>query len=252
MADERNKELLFAKKLEEIRKLAKEQGQCVSTEQVQACFGELKLQEAQLQLVYEYLKKHNIGIGEPADPTDYLEEQELNYLEMYLDDLAALPEYSEAQKEAYTLSAMAGDINAQKVLMEIYLPYVVEIAKLYAGQGVLIEDLIGEGNVAVTMGVSMLGAMEHADEAQGMLGKMIMDAMEELIEETDAIKKSDMKLVDKINRVSMKADELAKELGRKVSVDELVAEGGVSKKAALDAIRLSGNQIDSLTAEPVE
>lgn len=252
MADERNKELLFAKKLEEIRKLAKEQGQCVSTEQVETCFGELELQEAQLQLVYDYLKKHNIGIGEPADPTDYLEEQELNFLEMYMDDLAALPEYSEAQKEAYTLSAMAGDINAQKVLMEIYLPYVVEIAKLYAGQGVLIEDLIGEGNVAITMGVSMLGAMERADEAQGMLGKMVMDAMEELIEETDSIKKSDMKLVDKINKVSKKADELAKELGRKVSVDELVAEGGVTKKAALDAIRLSGNQIESLSADPVE
>lgn len=252
MASERNKELLFAKKLEEIRKLAKEQGQCVSAEQVETCFGELELQEAQLQLVYDYLKKHNIGIGEPADPTDYLEEQELNYLQMYLDDLTALPEFTESQKEAFTLSAMAGELSAQKTLVEIYLPYVVEIAKLYAGQGVLIEDLIGEGNVALTMGVSMLGAMEHADEAQGMLGKMIMDAMEELIDETDAIKKSDQKLADKINRVAEKADELAKELGRKVSVDELVAEGGISKKAALDAIRISGHQIENLTEDSAE
>ena len=72
-----------------------------------------------MAMVYDYLKKHNVGIGEPADPTDYLEEEELNYLEMYLQDLAALPEYTEAQKEAYTLSAMAGDLNAQKTLMEI-------------------------------------------------------------------------------------------------------------------------------------
>ena len=144
---------------------------------------------------------------------------------------------------------MAGDLNAQKTLMEIYLPAVVEIAKLYAGQGVVIEDLIGEGNVAVAMGVSMLGAMEHAGEAQGMLGKMVMDAMEDLIAETADLKQKDNKLADKINRVSEKADELAKELGRKVTVEELVAEGQISKKAALDAIRISGNKIDNLTAE---
>ena len=125
----------------------------------------------------------------------------------------------------------------------------VEIAKLYAGQGVVIEDLIGEGNVAVAMGVSMLGAMDHAAEAQGMLGKMVMDAMEDLIAETADLKQKDNKLADKINRVSEKADELAKELGRKVTVEELVAEGQISRKAALDAIRISGNKIDNLTAE---
>ena len=113
----------------------------------------------------------------------------------------------------------------------------------------MIEDLIGEGNVAVAMGVSMLGAMEHAGEAQGMLGKMVMDAMEDLIAETADLKQKDNKLADKINRVSEKADELARELGRKVTVEELVAEGQISKKAALDAIRISGNKIDNLTAE---
>ena len=104
-------------------------------------------------------------------------------------------------------------------------------------------------DVAVAMGVSMLGAMEHAGEAQGMLGKMVMDAMEDLIAETADLKQKDNKLADKINRVSEKADELAKELGRKVTVEELVAEGQISKKAALDAIRISGNKIENLTAE---
>ena len=34
-----------------------------------------------------------------------------------------------------------------------------------------------------------------------------------------------------------------------MTVEELVAEGQISKKAALDAIRISGNKIDNLTAE---
>ena len=62
----------------------------------------------------------------------------------------------EGEKEAVTISAMAGDRDAQKRLIEIYIPKVVEVAKLYAGQGVFVEDLIGEGNLAVTIGVTQL------------------------------------------------------------------------------------------------
>lgn len=249
MSDTRNQELLFAKKLDEIKKLAKDQNQCVSSEQVEEIFEELQLQEAQMQMVYDYLKKHNIGIGEPADLSDYLDEEEMDYLKMYQEELALLPSYTESEKEAYTLSAMAGDVNAQKTLVEIFLPDVVEIAKIYAGQEVLLEDLIGEGNVALTMGVSMLGAMEHASEAQGMLAKMIMDAMEDLITEAVDLKSGDLKIAKKVNKVSEKADALASELGRKVTVDELAAEGELSKKAILEALRMSGNRIENLTEE---
>lgn len=81
------------------------------------------------------------------------------------------------------MSAMAGDSLAQEKLCTAYLPQVVDVAKLYAGQGVYLEDLIGEGNVAVAMGVKMLGALEKPSEAEGMLGKMMMDAMEDYISE---------------------------------------------------------------------
>lgn len=241
-----NKELLFAKKLEEIKALAKDQGQCVSKEQVDELFGELSLSEEQFALIYDYLKKHNVGIGEPADPSDYLEGEEVDYLNMYLEELKLLPEVSEGEKEAITLSAMAGDMDAQNKLTEVFLPEVVEIAKLYAGQGVFLEDLIGEGNVALAVGVTMLGAMENAKEAQGMLAKMIMDAMEEIIKETADLKNSDTKVADKINKVADKAAELAEELGREVTVEELIQETGMSKKAVLDAMRLSSNKIENL------
>ena len=39
---------------------------------------------------------------------------------------------------------MAGDADAKHRMIEIFLPQVAEIAKLYAGQGVFLEDLIGE------------------------------------------------------------------------------------------------------------
>lgn len=244
-----NQELLFAKKLEEVKQLAKEQGNCIAKEQIAEAFAEMQLAGEQLALVEDYLVKHKIGIGEPVNPDDYLTEEEINYLDTYLEELSRMETVSEGEKEAISLSAMAGEAQAQARLAELYLPQVVEIAKLYSGQGVYLEDLIGEGNVAVAMGVTMLGCLEHASEVEGMLGKMIMDAMEDYIAENlDEVQK-DKKVVERVNTVSDQAKQLAEDLQRKVTVEELAAETKLSKEAILEAIRMSGNNIEYIEKE---
>lgn len=243
---EASQEVLFAKTLEQVRKQAKEQGNCIEREQVEQAFVSLSLSKEQLDLVFDYLEKHKIGIGEPVDPDEYLSEEEVNYLEEYKKELALLEKVSEGEKEAITLSAMAGEVQAQKKLINIYLPQVVEIAKLYSGQGVFLEDLIGEGNVALTIGVTMLGCLEHAKEAEGMLGKMIMDAMEDYINENMAEEDKDKKVLSKVKKVARKAKELSEELRRKVTVEELSAETGMSENAIREAMQLSGYTIEEI------
>ena len=243
---EASQEVLFAKTLEQVRKQAKEQGNCIEREQVEQAFASLSLSKEQLDLVFDYLEKHKIGIGEPVDPDEYLSEEEVNYLEEYKKELALLEKVSEGEKEAITLSAMAGEAQAQKKLINIYLPRVVEIAKLYSGQGVFLEDLIGEGNVALTIGVTMLGCLEHAKEAEGMLGKMIMDAMEDYINENMAEEDKDKKVLSKVKKVVRKAKELSEELRRKVTVEELSAETGMSENAIREAMQLSGYTIEEI------
>lgn len=243
---ETGQEVLFAKTLEQVKKQAKEQGNCIEKEQVEQAFSELSLSEEQLKLVFDYLEKHKIGIGRPIDPEEYLSEEEVDYLEEYRKELALLEKFSEGEKEAVTLSAMAGEAEAQKKLINIYLPQVVEIAKLYSGQGVFLEDLIGEGNVALAMGVTMLGCLEHAGEAEGMLGKMIMDAMEGHINDAMAEADKDKKVLTKVNKVAKKAKELSDELRRKVTVEELSQETGMSENAIREAMRLSGYMIEEI------
>lgn len=243
------RELLFAQTLEQVRKTAKEQNNCISEEQVQEAFAELELDAAQLELVYDYLKKHKIGIGEPVNVDDYLTEEEKNYLETYLEELAQMEQVSAGEMEAITLSAMAGDSDARRKLTELYLPQVVDVAKLYSGQGVYLEDLIGEGNVALAMGVQMLGCLENASEAQGMLGKMMMDAMEDYISENAEESRKDKRIADKVNKVADAARELAEDLGRKVTAEELAAEGALTLKFIQDAMRMSGYRIEDLENE---
>lgn len=241
-----NKEILFTNTLEQVKNTAKEQGNCLSREQVEEAFAPLGLGVQQMEMVYDYLHQNKIGIGDPVDPDEYLADEEKDYLETYLSELSSLPELTQGEREAVTLSAMAGDPDAQSRLAESFLTDVAQIAKLYAGQGVYLEDLIGEGNVAVAVGVTMLGALEHASEAQGMLGKMIMDAMEEYIAQNAKEANKDKRIADKVNKVADAARELAEELHRKVTIEEVMAESGLSRKTIEDAVRMSGGKIEDI------
>lgn len=240
------KEELFLQKITDLKETAKLQGQVISKEQIDEFIEENELNEEQSQLLYEYLKQNKIGVDEKINPDEYLTKEDVSYLELYLEELAELPTVSESQKLALSMAAMAGETNAKRRLLEAYLPYVVDIAKLYAGQGVYLEDLIGEGNVALTMGVEMLGALEKPEEVQGTLAKLIMDAMEEFIEENISEKKTDKKVEERVNKVADKAKELSEELRRKVTVEELIEETGMSEKEIRDALRISANRIEEI------
>ena len=241
-----NREVVFAQTLEKVRALAKEQGNCVSEEQVREAFAPLQMDNDQMQLVFDYLVKHKVGIGKPVNLDDYLSEKERDYLQDYLDELQGLPTHTQGEIEAMTLSAMAGESQAQKNLVEVYLKDVADIAKLYAGQGVLLEDLIGEGNVALAMGTAMLGSLEKPGEAPGMLMKLVMDAMEDYIRENAANEKTDLKVAQQVNKIAEKARELAEELHRKVTPQELAQETGISLKSIQEAMRMSGFRIEDI------
>ena len=241
-----NKEEAFREKLRKVVELARSQGNEIGQEQVIEAFDGLELSGDQLQMVYDYLLQNKIGIGQHLTPEDYLTKEEQDYLAEYLAAIREIGEISEGEKEAVFLSAMAGDPDAQRRLTEIYLKEVPEIAKLYAGQGVYLEDLIGEGNVALTIGVSMLGSQENAREAEGVLAKLIMDAMERHIQENADAKKIDKRVEQRVNLVADKVQELREELRRNVTIEELIRETGLSEKTIRDAIRMSGFKIEGI------
>lgn len=241
-----NNEVKFAKILEEIKYRARSAGGYIPKSDVILAFEELDLSKEQLDMVFDYLKKNNIGIDEPMDSSEYLSDEDMDILKEYEDELALIPEISDGQKRAYVMAAMNNDSSAKDKLVMHYLPKVIEISKLYSSQGVLLEDLIGEGNLAVAEGVGMLGALEEPDEADGMMIKLIMNAMEELISENLDEKTKDEKIAEKVNHVSEIAHELAQSFGRKVTVEELAENSKLSKKAIIDAVKMSSNKIEDI------
>ena len=242
-----DKEVRFGQILEEVKRTAREQGNFLKEDELAEAFSELELNEERLKMVRDYLISQKITVGdEPPEGEPEFTPEDFNFLQMYLDELEGLPTYTDGEKKAYTMGAMSGDKDAQSKIIEMYLKDVVQIAKIYTGQGVLAEDLIGEGNVALAAVVTMLDSQEKPEDCEGMIVKYIMDAMEELIKENNDSSEVADKALARVNDIFKKADKLSKEYARKVTVEELCEEEHLSRKSVVDAIRISGFAIDSI------
>lgn len=239
-----NNQALFAEKLNELKDLASMQGNVVSKEQVEEQFSYMKLNKAQKELIYDYLHNEKIGIDEPVNPDDYLTEDDKKYIDMYLEELSEIPTPDDSVVDAYLIQAMAGERDVFDKLITAFLPQVVDIAKMYVGQGVSYEDLIGEGNVALAVLMDMLGSQDSPKECREMIASMVMQAMEELIEENKTEVESFDEWARSANEVLDKAKEMSEELLRKVTIEELCKEYDLDPEMVKNVCEVTGNAIE--------
>ncbi|MDE6531217.1 MAG: hypothetical protein K2K96_10700 [Lachnospiraceae bacterium] len=225
----------FKKALSEIKDLASLQGGFVSELQISECLPEIA--EEQKPLVFDFLKQSGIGINEPLVAGEDIEAE--GYLKFYLEELEDIVRLDETMKTLLLRDALQGDQTAKEKIINAYLPVVLDIAKLYAGQGVDMEDLIGEGNVALTAAVGNLECVETPEEADALIGKLIMNAMEAYVGiENDEEQMMEQVLTDTA-KVLEKAKQMAEDLLRKVTVEELAGESGISKEEILRAVKIA-------------
>lgn len=225
----------FRKALGEIKDLASLQGGFVSELQISEALPEIN--DGQKTLVYDFLKQSGIGINEPlAAGEDAAAE---GHLKFYLEELEDIVRPDESMKTLLLRDALRGDRIAKEKIIHAYLPVVLDIAKLYAGQGVEMEDLIGEGNVALAAAVENLECVETPEEADALIGKLIMNAMEAYV----GIENNEEQLMEQVltdtARVLEKAKQMAEDLLRKVTVEELSGESGISREEILRAAQMA-------------
>ena len=165
---------------------------------------------------------------------------------MYLEELKELPPVSDGKKRALFMSAMNGEKQAKEELILALLPQVVDIAKMYAGQGVPMEDLIGEGNVALAMSMDVIEQEETPEDAESMSAGMVMRAMEEMVSEDSLSKDAFEAWAERANEVLDKARELSEELLRKITIEELCSEAGFEKEFVMEVLEITGSGIEYL------
>ncbi|HEX6776573.1 MAG TPA: sigma-70 family RNA polymerase sigma factor [Ktedonobacterales bacterium] len=92
--------------------------------------------------------------GSREDTADLSNLAQSDSLRLYLREIARIPLLSATREVALAERAEAGDREARNQLIEANLRLVVSIAKKYVGQGLSLEDLIGEGNIGLIRAVT--------------------------------------------------------------------------------------------------
>ena len=219
--------LQFRKKLAEILEFCAARNNIVERGDVEDFFGADSLTAEQLELVFDYLLSQKVivkgyikagGSVFAAEKTDsVLSEEEVQYLKIYESDLGAM----KPSDAFYNI-----------------LPKVVEIAKKIHVPEVFIGDLIQEGNMGVML------ASADGEENETELLRMAEESMQMMIESLSEEKVQDQKRVDKVQELDDQIEKITKEMGRKVTVDELAQFMDKSVDDIMDVIRLAGEEID--------
>ena len=254
-----DREKLFAATLKDLLLLCRRQNNRVTREQITDAFRVLSFNEAQLLEIENYLAERKISVYEDTLPEKPEEEEaghasrtEAASLRDYRNVLARRRNLSDEEKESLFRLVKEGDGAAKSRLIECYLPMVDDISRLYEGQGVFAEDLVGEGNVALVAATGLLGAVETVAEAEQAISSMIMNAMEELIDRTEKERADDEKTLNRVREVAEKTASLKAEYRRNVTVDELLEETGWTPDRIHAILRLTGGEMEGLDTAGAE
>ena len=230
-------------KLNSIIKKAKEKGKIT--------YGELasELDEAnseQIDKVFDAFE--DMGVSVLKDDDLDLEEPDLDELEavedikvedidltsmeginiddpvrMYLREIGRIPLLSYDEELELAKKVLAGDEAAKQKLAESNLRLVVSIAKKYVGRGMLLLDLIQEGNMG------LIKAVEKFDYTKGYKFSTyatwwIRQAITRAIADQARTIRIPVHMVETINKLIRTSRHLLQQLGREPTPEEIAAE----------------------------
>ncbi|MCR5418479.1 MAG: hypothetical protein K6E84_06145 [Lachnospiraceae bacterium] len=257
---------VFQKQLDAALAAARKNHNSITEEQLSQFFGDVAKDEKHRQILQAYfISKGIIIFGDDEEENmrraDKALEEEFSYdpkdkqyLDQYMEQLSEMEEISDQELERLLLRVGDHDRDAMGEVMRCYLRKAADLARTYAGQGIFMEDLIGEANLALTEAVMELDqyidAQQSAEtllsDVESFLGERMMDAMEAMIREEMAVKDSDNQMAQKVNRVADAAASLSEELRRKVTVAELAENTDLTHEEIREVIRLLGNGKDGI------
>lgn len=239
----------FLASLDTLVNLAQTQGKSITMEQIKEEFKGGELTEDQFEPIYAYLAENKITVKNyiPTHTADEVEEvtkEESAFLSMYMEDLEAITECDEAELEDLAGKIRNRDDIAKNRMVEGNLAFVVEIAKSYQGRGVLLGDLIQEGNIGLMGAVARLETEEPGKDVKGYIEQQIRGYLDLVLEEEYAENVTEKEAVIKVSRLSQAAKVLEEELGRHPNVDEVAEYMKISKEEVENILRLSKESLE--------
>jgi len=230
----------------------------IQRSEVEKCFGGEHFSPEQIDMVCEFLLSRSVIVdgyfrqeqkNAPAaeeKPAASWTEEEQKWLDMYETDLAAVrPEKPDEWDQLMDDLRSGAAAGAKRRISEIFLPEVLKIAKEMYQPGVILQDVIQEGNLQLVLFADQIAPAGDSDEAsvRKALETELRESMQAYLAAQSEVHARDSKLVKKAEDFHDGVETLKNEYGRKVYLDEAADFMNISEDEAEAILRLTGDQV---------
>ena len=245
MQDEQKK---FQEKLSELLSYARDHENKVTMKEVRDFFEDFALDEQKVTFVCEYLTMEQVDVAdyEPGVvPEENRKEENRSFrggaacLQQYLDELPETETPSEEETAELYRKAAEGDSLAKSMLVQLWLPKVIETAKEMHTRDFFLMDLVQEGNVGLLVALESVVKAETAEQA---IDAAVRETISDFMEEHRVQKHKDNTVVNKVNRLKDAIEELSDGDDMDFSVAELSAYLDMSVEEIEDILRIAGEE----------
>lgn len=249
----------FMEKLKELVPYAKKKKGVLEFQEINDFFGDIQLNEEQVEKIYEYLEENNVDVLKiteeddvPDDDVIIEEEEDIEKIDlsvpegvsiedpvrMYLKEIGKVPLLSAEEEIDLAMRMEAGEEAAKQRLAEANLRLVVSIAKRYVGRGMQFLDLIQEGNLG------LIKAVEKFDYRKGYKFSTyatwwIRQAITRAIADQARTIRIPVHMVETINKLVRVSRQLLQELGREPSPEEIAEEMKIPVERVREILKIS-------------
>ena len=159
-------------------------------------------------------------------------------LDQYLREIRQYPLIDREEEGRLACGIRRGDTESLDKLVRSNLRFVVSVAKKYQNQGVLLADLINEGNVG------LIRAAHKFDETRGIkfisyAVWWIRQAILQALAEQSRIVRIPLNRAGALHRIGRRSSSLLQELGREPTVDELAHDLAFTREEVASTLAIS-------------
>lgn len=227
-----NQEMKFLEKLRELKVELSGKNRKITDEEICTYFENQNLSAQQLQMIRDYIEEDNRNEDElSGDDMEYLKDCEASY--------AGIPELDTSDLTLYK-KVIDGEREAFELLAGQYMHKVLDVAKAHKGEGIFLGDLVSEGSIGLTEGLTMITEPETAhEEIMGAIRKSICL----YLMEKEAEQSHDNSLIDKVRKMDEALNVLKEDLGRKVYIEEVADYMNITEEEVWDILKLTGEEV---------